>query len=111
MPMARYAFRYFFDPGSGICLWAACPAARERYGHSVDARQLPLPRGTRARMLELVDWYDQSVDWEYPAGPSLWDAAEQARFARAARQLLAVLRVQLGPDFDVRDELAAILPA
>jgi hypothetical protein len=110
MPMARYALRYFFDPGSGICLWAGCPAARERFGYPVAARQLPLPRATRERMAELVDWYDQSVDWEYPAGPSLWDRAEHERFARAARHLLSVLRVQLGPDFVIHDELAPTLP-
>lgn len=108
--MARYALRYFFDPGSGICLWAACDAARQRFGYPVAARQLPLPRPTRERMAQLADWYDHSVDWEYPAGPSLWDADEAERFARAARQLLSVLRVQLGPDFDIRDELAVPVP-
>jgi len=108
--MANYALRYFFDPGSGICLWAGCDAARDRFGYPVAARQLPLPRATRERISQLVDWYDRSVDWEYPAGPSLWDADEVEHFARAARQLLGVLRVQLGPDFDVRDELAATMP-
>lgn len=108
--MARYALRFFFDPGSGICLWAACPEARERFGYPIEPRQLPLPRAVRERINELVDWYDTSVDWEYPAGPSLWDDAEQERFTRAARQLLAVLRAQLGPDFEIRDELAATLP-
>ena len=108
--MARYALRYFFDAGSGICLWAACPAARQRFGYPVEARHLPLPRGTRERITELVDWYDRSVDWECPAGPSLWDDAEWKRFNRAALQLLSILRTQLGPDFDIRDELAAALP-
>ena len=109
--MARYALRYFFDAGSGICLWAGCAAARERFGYPVEPRHLPLPRATRERIAELVDWFDHSVDWEYPAGPPLWDDAEQARFNRAAGHLLAVIRAQLGPDFDVRDELAATLPA
>lgn len=108
--MARYALRYFFDPGSGICLWSACDAARERFGYPVASRQLPLPRPTRERMAQLVDWYDTSVDWEYPAGPSLWTEEEHERFARAARHLLSVLRVQLGADFEIRDELAATLP-
>jgi hypothetical protein len=108
--MARYALRYLFDPGSGICLWAASPAAHERFGYPIDPRQLPLPRETRERINQLVDWYDTSVDWEYPAGPSLWDDGEQERFTRAARQLLDVIRIQLGADFDIRDELAATLP-
>ena len=108
--MARYALRYCFDPGSGICLWSACAASRERFGHPVAARELPLPRATRERIAQLVDWYDTSVDWEYPAGPSLWDADEQERFARAARHLLATLRVQLGAEFDIHDELTATLP-
>lgn len=108
--MARYALRYFFDPGSGICLWAGCDAARARFGYPVQARQLPLTRETRERVAALVDWYDRSVDWEYPAGPSLWDEAEHARFAAAASRLLAVLRAELGADFEIRDEFAATLP-
>lgn len=105
--MARYALRYFFDPGSGICLWSGCDAARQRFGYPVAARQLPLPRATRERMAELADWYDQSVDWECPAGPPLWDRAECERFGRAAREFLGALRAQLGPDFDVRDEFTS----
>jgi len=80
------------------------------HAHPVAARELPLPRATRERIAQLVDWYDTSVDWEYPAGPSLWDADEQERFARAARHLLATLRVQLGAEFDIHDELTATLP-
>ena len=108
--MARYALRYFFDPGSGICLWAGNQAARDAFGYPVEARQLALPRGTRERMEELTRWVDRSIDWEYPAGPSLWTPGERDRFLRAAWHLLAVLREQLGSDFEIRDEVIATTP-
>ena len=29
--MAKYALKYMYDWGSGICLWSANDAAREKY--------------------------------------------------------------------------------
>lgn len=31
-----FALRCFFDPGSGICLWANNDEARERFGYPID---------------------------------------------------------------------------
>lgn len=37
-----YKLRYFFDFGSGICLWAANDAARDHFGYPVDSSKLPI---------------------------------------------------------------------
>ena|SRR5262245_60553946 len=102
--MARYRLRYFFDPGADICLWAANDSARERFGYPVDASRLHLSENTSRRVRYLAAWHHTSIDWEYPPDPSPWDANERARFDAEAQRLLALLREELGPAFEILDE-------
>lgn len=37
-----YRLRYFFDFGSGICLWAANDAARDDFDYPVHSSKLPI---------------------------------------------------------------------
>jgi hypothetical protein len=102
--MPKYRLRYFFDPGAGICLWTANEDAERRFGYAVDASKLPLLENTWRRVLHLCHWYDTSIDWNHPPDPSPWDAIECKRFNDEAQKLLAELRGQLGPDFELVDE-------
>ncbi len=99
--MPSYRLRFFFDAGSGVCLWSGNAAARGRYGIAIAPAQLPLPEATQQEMTRLIAWYDTSLDWEHPTGPTPWSPAERAQFEAAARALLAQLREQLGPTFVV----------
>jgi hypothetical protein len=101
--MTVYRLKYMFDAGSGICLWAANDAAHGRFGYPVDADGLPLSEGLSARVRRLLEWYDRGLDWDDPGGPSPWDAAEEARFGAEARAVLAALRAELGPEFEIED--------
>jgi len=100
----KYRLRYFFDPGSDICLWAANDAARVRFGYPIGAKDMPIPENTWRRVLCLCRWYDTSIDWNYPPDPSPWDEAERARFNAEAQKLLMLLRDQLGPEYEIIDE-------
>lgn len=100
-----YRLHFFFDTGSGVCLWAGNDAARERYDYPIDPRQLPLPEATATELEHIAAWYDQWMDWDRaPEANPAWDAAEDARFKAAARQLLDKVRQQLGPEYEVIDE-------
>jgi hypothetical protein len=99
-----YRLRFFFDAGAGICLWALNDSARVRFDYAIDAKDLPLPENTWRRLLYLCYWYDTSIDWNYPPDPSLWDEAERKRFNREAQKLLALMREQLGPEFEIVDK-------
>ena len=105
--MSRYMLRYFFDPGSGICLWSANDDARERFGYPVEIDSLRLSQSLRSSASHLVQWYDTSVDWASPGDPSPWSEEERARFAASANEFLEKLREFLGSDFDIRDEVQA----
>ncbi len=103
--MSRCVLRFLFDAGSETCLWAANEEARRRFGDSwVDLDALPLPAETLRRLAALVQRYDESIDWDDPGGPSPWTPAEQQEFTGEARAVLALLRSELGGEFDVVDE-------
>jgi len=102
--MPVYRLRYFFDPGAGICLWAGNDAAESRFGSAIDPQSLPLPENTWRRVAYLCAWYDTRIDWSYPPNPSTWDFAEEERFKSEAQRLLALLREQLGQEFEIEDK-------
>ena len=103
--MSQYVLRYFFDPGSRICLWSANDDALERFGYPVEIDSLQLSQNLRSKALHLVHWYDTSIDWESPSDPSPWSHEERARFGAAAKAFLEQLREFLGGEFEIRDEV------
>jgi hypothetical protein len=102
----KLRLRFFFDAGSGTCLWTGNDAARSRFDYCVDPDDLPLSASSRERVRALVRRYDESIDWDYPPNPPLWSEEESTRFALDARELLDVLRAELGADFELVDEMA-----
>lgn len=102
--MSQYQFRYFFDPGSGICLWSANDQARERFSYSVDLGYLKLPENLLRKGDYILAWFDTSIDWDYPPDPSPWSQEERLRFNEAAQSFLQSLRQYLGLNFEIIDE-------
>ncbi|MVN87670.1 hypothetical protein GO986_12950 [Deinococcus sp. HMF7620] len=102
MPLLR--LRFFFDTGSGICLWAGDAATEERCGLAVEAQDLPLPPEVVAEAERLIDLWDTGIDWNNPGEPSPWTAEDEQDFQAQADALLGRLRAALGPDFEVVDE-------
>ena len=94
----RYRLRLMFEWRGG-CLWCGNDAARAAFdvGHVED--RLPLSAETLRRLEELSVWHDTALDWDDPAGPSPWTEEESARFDRAAEDVLARIRAELGSDF------------
>jgi hypothetical protein len=108
---ALYRLRYFFDTGSGICLWGANDATRERFDYPIELRSLPLPETIRRRGYFVLAWQDTFMDWEQSPEPSRWWPREEAAFNTAAQELLALFREHLGPDFEIVDESRTAPPA
>ncbi len=102
--MSRYVFRYFFDPGSGICLWSGNDEARERFDYPVELSDLGLSENLLRQAFHLIAWYDTSLDWSYPSNPSPWAESEKTRFHVASQNLLSMLRQELGSEFEIHDE-------
>jgi hypothetical protein len=104
MSEPRYQLRYFFDSGSGVCLWSSNAAARERFGYAVEADQLGLSTKLCRQHAHMCAWFDTSVDWDDPAGPSPWTLEEAERFDDASTSMLRDLRQELGSEFAIADE-------
>jgi hypothetical protein len=102
--MSKYKLRYFFDPGASSCLWSANDSAREKFGYPVDVWQLPLCENTQRRVIYVATWYDTSLDWSYPPNPSPWGEDELQSFNTEAQNLLTLLRIKLGNEFEIVDE-------
>jgi hypothetical protein len=102
--MTNYLLRYFFDAGSGVCLWSANDAAREKFDYPVQLQSLGVSENLAREAFHIVTWYDKSLDRDNPQNPPPWSKQERARFNEASRRLLSMLRQQLGPTFEICDE-------
>jgi len=101
--MENYRLRYFFDPGSGICLWSENEAASGRFGYPVELKDLAITSAVKRQAEELIARFDTSIDWANPSGPSPWSDVEQDRFQEDAARLLRALQECLGASFEIRD--------
>lgn len=102
--LAKFVFRYFFDVGSGVCLWSGNDFARRQYGYPVDHTTLPLSQNLKIKAWYLVAWFDTSINWEYPLDPSPWSAEERKRFSTVSSQFLSQLCKELGAEYEIIDE-------
>jgi len=104
----RYRLRFFFDPGSGVCFRSGNDTARDRFGYAIDMAQLPLARETQKQAEDLIAWFDQSLNWEYPPDPGPWSQDERRRFDEAVEQFVDRARIELGAEFEVVNEYTGI---
>jgi hypothetical protein len=100
----RYRLRFCFDARSGVCFWSGNDAARTRFGYPVPLALLPLPDELTRYGEELIGRYDESFNWDDPAGPGPWTQAEHDDFDRRADAFLTAARQALGLEYELRDE-------
>ena len=95
-----YVIRLMFEWGGG-CLWCGNDASRAAFDVGPIEDRLPLSPATRQRLAELSASHDGSLNWGYPPDTGPWSPAEVERFERAATEALAVVQLELGPEFEV----------
>jgi hypothetical protein len=98
-------FRFFFDPGSGTCLWSASKEAEALYDYPVDHHLLPISGELKQRLDWLVQEFDTDYDWENPPGKGKWSDEQRDAFWRRVDENLAMLRRELAAsEYEFRDE-------
>ncbi len=109
-----YRIRFFFEYGSGACLWSANKPAIDKYGvGALDAdnfdlkgniiRPAPiaLPQYIKQKIYELDILYMASLDAQNPGGDSIWSWAQWDYFFMQAKSLHEEISLLLGSDFEV----------
>jgi hypothetical protein len=112
MEEATYLLHFFCEWGAG-CLWPGNDAAYRDFDLGpydvLEPCPLPLSADTLRRCRELDEWHRGSLNWDYPPDPGPWRQPECARFNAAVETLLADIRVELGPRFEVIDRQAKMV--
>lgn len=115
--MFKGLLRFFFDYGAGGCLWAGDEATLAHLDVGpVDAstfdvegrvsRRSPLELSEVAQTLrDRLDFqHSRYLNPIYPPDPSLWSQTLCDQFNDDVDRLLAILRVELGNQYEIRDE-------
>ena len=104
---AKYILRFFFEWGGG-CLWGGDDVTFREFDIGpydlIDPCPLPLSIATLERCRFLAEWHDASLNWDYPPDPGPWRQPECDRFNADVQLLLAEIRRELGPEFQVVDQ-------
>ncbi|MEU1782160.1 hypothetical protein ABZ545_22140 [Streptomyces abikoensis] len=102
-----YHLRFFFEAGvPHTPLWPGPrhnPDVDSPYGSPCELERLPISTATRTELARLCEWYQSSIDWEYPPGPSPWTGEQRALFKQQADAALDALCRELGDDWTVED--------
>ncbi|MEV0373347.1 hypothetical protein AB0I10_26625 [Streptomyces sp. NPDC050636] len=100
--MIRY-LRFFFEAGVRHSpLWPEDMPSP--YGNPCELERLPISPTSRAELARLCEWYQSSIDWDYPPNPSPWSEEELQLFKQQMYTALEALRRELGAGWVVRDE-------
>ncbi|MFH8371019.1 hypothetical protein [Streptomyces sp. NPDC018031] len=95
--------RFFSEPGiRDTPLWPT--GVDSPYGYPCELTRLPIGPALREEPARLCAWFQSSVDWTYPPGPSPWSGEQRERFDRQADAALASLRRELGDEWTVLDQ-------
>lgn len=100
-----FVFRFFFDPGSGTCLWSASAEANALYDYPVNHHKLPIPESLKKTLDQLVEKFDTDFDWNDPPGEGQWSDDERREFWRDVNEaVLSLCRELPFPAYEIRDE-------
>ncbi|MDX3233684.1 hypothetical protein [Streptomyces sp. ME19-01-6] len=100
--MPPHHLRFFFEAGvSDTPLWP--DDLDSPYGFPCELERLPISPATQAELARLSEWYQSSIDWDYPPDPSPWPPEEWDLFRQRSDAALDALRRELGDEWTVED--------
>ena len=99
--------RFFFDAGSGVCLWAYDAEAKARFGYPVEADMLDVSAELRADYDDTFPWDDPGSGEGVEPSRTMFGYEENPPFVTRVRALLPQLRVALGPEFEIESDYEA----
>jgi hypothetical protein len=96
MKKVRLSPDYFCSP-----IWHDDGETSGEYG-DIDPHQLPISRKLAEETMTWAAWFEAGLDMNDPGNSKGMTVEEQMAFLAEGGRLLERLRLELGPDFDVR---------
>ncbi|MER8161877.1 hypothetical protein [Streptomyces sp. NPDC094472] len=97
-----YHLRFIFEAGvPHTPLWP--DNVDSPYGYPCELERLPISPATRTELARLCEWYQTSIDWEYPPDPSPWREERWELFRQQADAALESVRHELGGGWRIED--------
>lgn len=103
--MDKFQLTFWFEHG-GYCIWGKNSDAKEKYGTAIKNDSLPISEKLVGDLNALEEEYATFLNWEIPLAPSLWTAEHKVDFVRRATIAYERLRNELGPEFEVENEIS-----
>lgn len=100
----KYRIKFFFDYGSGTCFWSGNAKIKAKFGYPIKPDELPLSLESIKKVKKFLEWYDQSLNPEYPSDPGRWRQEECNRFNDGVKQLFETVKRELGENFELCQE-------
>lgn len=98
----RFRISFWIDWGPSAYLWARNQAAEDVFGGpNIPADRLPISEQLYERGEALAEWYQNSLNWDFPNFPGPWRQDECDAFREHARAFFMDLCYELGPEFEV----------
>lgn len=82
-------------------LWEASPG---EVGN-IDPNELPISQDLKARLSNWARQYDETLNMDYPPDSGFESAGAEAEFKQEGLRLAEQLRVELGPEYEIRTHL------
>jgi len=83
-------------------LWGMNEATQSAFGGYSDLEStLPLSKGTKAKLVELIEIHDGALDWANPGGPSPWSKEDFDKFETEANAIMKKIQTELGDRFSI----------
>lgn len=107
--MPEYVIRFLPDY-SCTSLWPDNEKARSDFKMPIEYTELNLSAELIQRLETFDDRIMDIIDWSNPAGPSPLSKEERIQLYNDGKQLLELVRKELGDNFEVLDKLDWIYP-
>lgn len=102
--MAKYVIR-MLPEYMATCLWPVSDNAYDDLGIPIDYETLHLSEKLTEELKRIDDDVLDIVDWSDPHNESSMSKEERYELLNRGKKLLELIRAELGPDFDVQDDL------
>ena len=95
--------KFMFEYGAvDSCIWNIDPESNPiSFGSLMDLDDFPISEKLKAKLIQMCEEIQTSLDWEYPPDPSPWTKEHREDFTRRAKEAYDEFVSELGDGYEV----------